>query len=179
MTPPAKKKSARRKAAGKKKAANKKPAKKKTAKKKPASKQAAKKRAAKKKPTRKKTARKARAAKGRPTRGVGLAAIRRAALALPGVEEGPSYGTPGFRVKKKLFLRLHQGGDDLVVRLDDDLCEMLMSTEPEIFHQTPHYEGHPFVLARLGALSEARLADLVEEAWRISAPPRLVVARGA
>lgn len=122
---------------------------------------------------RKKRAPKKKAAANAP-RGVDLATIRRHALAWPGVEEGPSYGTPAFRVKKKLFLRLHQGGDDLVVRLDDDLCEVLMTTEPAVFHQTPHYEGHPFVLARLAAMTEARLAEIVEQAWLISAPPALV-----
>ncbi len=34
--------------------------------------------------------------------------VRQIALALDGVEEGSSYGTPGFKVKGVLFLRLHQ-----------------------------------------------------------------------
>ena len=38
-------------------------------------------------------------------------AARRLALALPATEEAPSYGTPGFRVRGKLFLRFHQDGE--------------------------------------------------------------------
>jgi len=127
--------------------------------------------------TAKKPASKKRAAKSRAA-GVDLASIRRIALALPGVEEGTSYGTPAFRVKKKLFLRMHDGGEDLVVRLDDDLCELLLASEPRVFHKTPHYEGHPYLLARLGTITEPRLADVIEEAWSLAAPARLAATRG-
>jgi hypothetical protein len=43
---------------------------------------------------------------------------RKFALALPGAEEGTSYGTPAFKVRGKLFLRLHQSGEALVVGID-------------------------------------------------------------
>ena len=33
--------------------------------------------------------------------------VRRIALALPATAEKPSYGTPGFRVRDKLFARVH------------------------------------------------------------------------
>jgi hypothetical protein len=46
--------------------------------------------------------------------------VRQRALALPGVEEGTSYGTPAFKVRGKLFVRLHQSGDSLVVRIDEN-----------------------------------------------------------
>lgn len=36
--------------------------------------------------------------------------VRRLALALPGVEEGVSYGTPAFRVRGKLLARLREDG---------------------------------------------------------------------
>ena len=42
----------------------------------------------------------------RGKRGVDWAAVRRIALRLPGAEEGTSYGTPAFKVRKKLFARL-------------------------------------------------------------------------
>lgn len=112
-------------------------------------------------------------------RGVDLAQIRRIALALPTVEEGTSYGTPAFRVRKKLFARMRKEGEDLVLRVvDDDLREALLGGEPDVFHQTEHYAGHPYVLARLATLSEARLGEILEEAWRSVAPAKLVAARG-
>jgi hypothetical protein len=42
--------------------------------------------------------------------------VRRLALAFPGVEEGPSYGTPGFRVQGKFLARLWEDGEILVVK---------------------------------------------------------------
>ena len=46
--------------------------------------------------------------------------VRKLALALPEVEEGISYGTAAFRFRGKLFARLHQSGDSIVVRIDRD-----------------------------------------------------------
>lgn len=120
----------------------------------------------KKKPAKKKATRSA--------RGVDFEAVRHAALALPDVEEGTSYGTPAFRVKKKLFARMREEGEDLVLRVGDDLRDVLLATESDVFHQTPHYVGHPYVLARLAVISEPRLASIVEEAWRSVASARLV-----
>ena len=44
---------------------------------------------------------------------VTLATVRRLALAFPGVEEGLSYGTPGFRVRGKFLARLWEDGETL------------------------------------------------------------------
>ncbi len=41
--------------------------------------------------------------------------VRRIALSLPATTEKPSYGTPGFRVRDKLFARIREEGDVLVV----------------------------------------------------------------
>ena len=70
--------------------------------------------------------------------------VRRVALSLPATTEKPSYGTPGFRVKDKLFARIREEGDVLVVWCED-LGEKdgLIASEPEKFFTTPHYDGHP------------------------------------
>ena len=63
--------------------------------------------------------------------------VRELALALPETIERSSYGTPGFRVGDRLFARLHQDGESLVVWVDMDEREMLAQTEPEKFFWTP------------------------------------------
>jgi hypothetical protein len=100
-------------------------------------------------------------------------ACRTIALGLPGTEEGTSYGTPAFRVRGKLFARLHQDGDALVVRVSFDQREALMLAHPRSFFITDHYRNDPWVLARLGVVSRALLAEVLEEAWRQRAPKRL------
>ena len=105
--------------------------------------------------------------------------VRRLALALPEVTERPSYGTPGFRVRDRLFARIHQDGGVLVLwtaGLPDK--ESLLETDPATFFTTPHYDGHPHVLVRLERIDGQRLADLLEMAWRARAPSRLRDAAG-
>jgi hypothetical protein len=62
-----------------------------------------------------------------------------------------------------------------VLRVADmDEREALLQGQPEAFFSTPHYDGYPYVLVRLEAVDPEELAELLEEAWRIRAPKRLV-----
>jgi hypothetical protein len=102
--------------------------------------------------------------------------VRTLALGLPGTEEATSYGTPAFRVRGKLFARLHQDGESLVVRADLDEREVLVQADPRSFFVTDHYRDHPWVLVRLGSVSRTLLTEVLEQAWRLRAPKRLVQA---
>src|SRR5262245_4632523 len=104
--------------------------------------------------------------------------VRRLALALPGVEEGTSYGTAAFKAKGKLLCRLKEDGETLVVRIEMEAREAVMRSDPETFFITDHYANHPAMLVRLGRVREEALAMLLEEAWRTFAPKSLV-AKGA
>jgi hypothetical protein len=105
--------------------------------------------------------------------------VRRVALALPGTTERPSYGTPGFRVKDKLFARLHEEPGVLVLWCADEHEKAaLIAERPQAFFSTPHYDGHALVLVRLAEVSVAELAELVTDAWRVRAPVRLVAQLG-
>lgn len=95
-----------------------------------------------------------------------LTTIRKLALALPGAEEGTSYGTPAFRVRKKLFARMHEGGETMVVKVDFDTRELLLETQPNTFLVTDHYQNYPMVVVRLDQVSKRTLGDLLEQAWR-------------
>jgi len=103
-----------------------------------------------------------------------LTTVRRLALALPGVEEGPCYGTPGFRVRGKFLARLWEDGETLVVKCGDDERDFRMQADPETFFTTDHYRGYPTVLIRLARVRTADLRDILEQAWRRSAPKRLI-----
>ena len=109
-------------------------------------------------------------------RGVTVQAARRLLLALPGVEEGPCYGTPGFRVRKKFLARLRDDGRTLVVKCGDDERDFRMEADPEAFFTTDHYRGYPTVLVRLASVNPADLRAVLEEAWCRAAPQRLVAA---
>jgi hypothetical protein len=98
---------------------------------------------------------------------------RELALALPETVERPSYGTPGFRVKDRLFARIREPGVLLVRVADEGEKDFLLRAEPEKFFTTPHYDGHPSVLVRLAAVDRDELAELLTDAWRARAPKRL------
>jgi hypothetical protein len=100
--------------------------------------------------------------------------VRGWALALPGVEEGTSYGTPALKVRGRLFLRLWEDGETLVLKTDEYERDHLLESDPAAFFVTDHYRGYPIVLVRLPAIPPERLRPLVMDAWRRHAPARLV-----
>jgi len=105
--------------------------------------------------------------------------VRELALTLPGAEEGTSYGTPAFKVRGKLFVRLYQSGDSLVVKIEPSERAMRMKADPEAFYITDHYVNYPWMLVRHAAIRKEDLRELLEDSWRLSAPQRLVAAYDA
>jgi hypothetical protein len=118
------------------------------------------------------------------------------ALALPEVAEEPSYGERAWKVRKKTFawerpLRPkeveHLGGFEpegaapsgeiLAVRVaDEEAKQALVSSEPEIYFTTSHFDGYPAVLIRLERIGRVELEELVIEAWLAKAPKRVAAA---
>jgi uncharacterized glyoxalase superfamily protein PhnB len=109
-------------------------------------------------------------------RGVTFETARQIATALPGVAEGPCYGTPGFRVRKKLFARFLGDGDTLVVKTEAKARAQLLRDQPSTYFLTDHYRAHPWVLMRLSGATERELKLRLGDAWRRTAPPSLVAA---
>jgi hypothetical protein len=103
-----------------------------------------------------------------------------AGRALPEVGEGTWFRTPCLRVRKKSFCRMREDGETLVIRVVDlEDKEALLRSDPDVYYTTPHYDGYAYVLVRLAKADPAQLAELIEDAWRISAPKRLVSALDA
>jgi hypothetical protein len=100
--------------------------------------------------------------------------VRLAAQAFPGVEDSTSYGTPALKVRGKLLARLHQSGECLVLRADLLDREILMQSDSQVFYITDHYRGYPWVLVRFSAVDAGALPDLIERAWRLVAPKKLI-----
>jgi len=99
---------------------------------------------------------------------------------LPEVEEGTCYGTPALRMRGKFMCRLRTDPDALVVRVIDSRdAQALLLGRPDVFFSTPHYDGHPYVLVRLDVVDREQLAELLEDAWRLRAPKRLLAAYDA
>ena len=103
------------------------------------------------------------------------ATVKRLGKKLPEVEESTWFNTPSLKVRKRSFVRLREK-DVIVVLVDQDEKEVLLQAEPDVFFQTPHYEGYPAVLVRLSAIENDELAEVLTESWRRVAPKRLLKA---
>jgi hypothetical protein len=99
----------------------------------------------------------------------------------PGVEEGTSYGTPALRAGPRgLMCRMRTDPDALVLRVRDmGEREALLQGQPGVFFTIPHYDGHAMVLVDLERVDLDELAELIEDAWRLRAPRRVVEAHDA
>src|SRR6478672_12743338 len=112
------------------------------------------------------------------------AAVRRLALALPGVEEIDSDGFD-FRVAGQGFVWSYperRPGQPRLIRADIAVLyvgdeaekQALLLGEPEVFFTTPAYDGLPLVMLRLARVNVDRLSELVTDAWLMRAPDVLV-----
>lgn len=95
-----------------------------------------------------------------------LQTLRNLAARLPGSREESSYGTPGFKVGKKLFARMHQKEEAIVILLNSvEEQANLIDSNPDIFYITDHYIGHAAILVR-PEIPEDEFFKLLEHAWR-------------
>ncbi|MGH0030652.1 MAG: MmcQ/YjbR family DNA-binding protein [Myxococcota bacterium] len=112
----------------------------------------------------------------RRSRGVTPAGVRKLAMALPGATEGTSYGTPAWKVRGKLFARLHQDGESLVLRVDFDQRDLLMQANPKAYFITDHYTNYEMMQVRLSAVDEGALSELLLESWKRGASKKMIEA---
>ena len=107
-------------------------------------------------------------------RGMTWAAVCKAGLALPGVEEGTSYGTPALHVRKKFLARLREDQETIVIKCGFDERDLRLQADQDTFFITDHYRGYPTVLVRLAEVTPDVLREVMEQAWRVNAPARMV-----
>jgi hypothetical protein len=114
--------------------------------------------------------------------------VRRFALALPDTSEFDRRGQAFWRVRDKNFVwerplrksDLEALGKDapdgpiLGARVEHLIAkEALIADNPGAFFTTPHFDGYPAVLIRLGEIALDELEEVVVEAWLARAPKRL------
>jgi len=98
--------------------------------------------------------------------------VCRLGLALPGAAKSTSYGTAALKVDGKLFARLKEDGETLVLKMDIVSRDLVLNAQPKIFYLTDHYRDWPYVLVRLAEVRESQMRELLEDSWRLAAPPK-------
>jgi hypothetical protein len=117
--------------------------------------------------------------------------VRRIALALPETEERVTRENRQWRVKDKLFVwerplrksDLQALGDAapegpiLGVRTEHLVAKEAILADPSgVYFTTPHFNGYPAVLVKLGEIGVEDLEELIVEAWLARAPAKLAQA---
>jgi hypothetical protein len=98
------------------------------------------------------------------------------ALTLPDTELSTSYGKPAVKVAsngRAFLFPSHEPGTSFGIAIDLDTIEILKTTDPDTFWQSPHYEGWPGVLIRYDSKDEERVRELIGRSrdWVAVKPP--------
>jgi hypothetical protein len=121
-----------------------------------------------KKPARKKTSSRA--------KGVTFDEVSKLALELPGVARSTSWGTAALKVDGKMFVRLKEDGETIVLKMDIVSRDLVIKAQPKIFYITDHYRDWPYVLVRMAEIRTPQVRELLEDSWRLVAPKKRQVA---
>ena len=106
--------------------------------------------------------------------------LRRIALALPETTEKVTWDVDiTFRVRDKIFAIMGQDGAQASIKATLEAQQALVASEPETFSVSAYTGRYGWTSVVLARVSAEELADLVEDAWRRTAPKRLVAAYDA
>jgi hypothetical protein len=113
--------------------------------------------------------------------GTELDRMRRFALGLPEATEEPHFDLSSWRVRGKIFATLPPGGELLRLRVDPDEWHALVEGNPAAYAEVVWGKRpiRDWVEVHLPVAPLDEVRELVEEAWRLRAPKRLVAAYDA
>lgn len=101
-----------------------------------------------------------------------LSFLQKTLEAIPGVTEKPCFDTPAFYVADKLFARLKEDGETLVLHTDER--DKWMEQDPETFYITDHYRNYKYMLINLATIKPELLKELLIASWRKRASKKLL-----
>src|SRR5438067_7119092 len=99
--------------------------------------------------------------------------VRRIGLTLPDVEAATKYdGSPLLKVGGCFMAAIasHPSAEpgSLVVRYDLEKRELLLEDAPDTYYLTDYYRKYPLILARLSAIDDDALRDLLSVSRRLT-----------
>jgi hypothetical protein len=100
--------------------------------------------------------------------------VRRISLALPEAEEILTWGTDvTFRVGGKMFAVGADEADGVTIKATIEAQEDLLALDSGTFSKAAYVGRYGWVNVRLAGIEEPHLRQLLENAWRQTAPKRL------
>ena len=111
-----------------------------------------------------------------------LTRLRKLCLALPEAHEVEAWGAPTFRVKDRLFAMYADAGNhhgdgraSVWCKAGPGNQELMVRAAPDRFFVPPYVGPRGWVGVQLDAATDwAELRELLRDAWRLTAPRRLI-----
>lgn len=103
-----------------------------------------------------------------------LLQLRRVCMSLPEVEERETWGDATFRVRNKIFVGSSPEGDSASIKASLDDQSGLIAMDPKTFAVAAYTGKYGWVRVRLAGVPRDLGERLVANAWRQTAPKRLI-----
>jgi len=100
--------------------------------------------------------------------------LQRVCMALPEVEERETWGDATFRVRNKIFAISSPDGDTASIKASLDDQSGLVAMDPDTFAVAAYTGKYGWVRVRLAGVPPELAERLIKNAWRRTAPRRLV-----
>ena len=104
------------------------------------------------------------------------ATVRSFALSLPEAEERETWETATFRVRSKIFMMFSEEERNAWVKSTHDEQRALVAQDADTFFVPPYVGPSGWVGVVIHAVDRDEMEELVTEAWRLTAPKRLLAA---
>ena len=100
--------------------------------------------------------------------------IRRIALGLPEAEEVQTWGEATFRVRGKIFCMFSPDGNGASIKGSLEQQTELIASDPSVYSVASYVGRFGWVAVDVARADAGEVAELIEDAWRRTAPKRLV-----
>jgi hypothetical protein len=104
------------------------------------------------------------------------ATVRKFALSLPEAEERETWDTATFRVRNKIFTMFDEQERHLWIKSTHDEQQALIAMDPDAFFVPSYVGSKGWVGVVVSKADRGEVEDMLTEAWRLTAPKRLVAA---
>ena len=102
------------------------------------------------------------------------ATVRSFALSLPEAEERETWETATFRVRNKIYVMFDEKERHLWIKSTHDEQQALIAMDPEAFFVPSYVGSKGWIGVVVSKADRGEVEDLITEAWRMTAPKRLV-----
>jgi hypothetical protein len=101
-------------------------------------------------------------------------ALRSFALSLPEAQERETWGQATFRVRNRMFMVVNMDGKRGTVKATHEEQEAVLAENPRTFFYPSYVGVHGWIGVVVSRVRTDEMRELVTEAWRMTAPKRLV-----